>query len=204
MSRIANAEARPYRSELREQQADETRERILEATIRVMAKDAAGLSIPAIAREAGVSVPTVYRHFGNKAALLAAIYPYLGRRAGLQNLVVPTSVPEFKQMVLRIFSQLETLGEGTRQAMSSPASDELRRMQMPERIAVSRRFAATVLPNGTRVEQDRLARVLVVLSSSSAMRVWRDHIGTSVKQAADDIDWILRAAIASTTGRKDR
>ena len=169
-----------------------------------MARDTAGPSIPAIAREAGVSVPTVYRHFGNKAALLAAIYPYLGRRAGLQDLVVPTTVPEFRQMVLRIFGQLETLGEGTRLAMSSPASDELRRKQMPERIAVSRRLAATVMPHGTRVERDRLARVLVVLSSSSAMRAWRDHMGTSVEEAADDIDWVLRAAIAGTTGRKDR
>lgn len=204
MTRIDNVVGRPYRSSLREQQADETRDRILDATIQVMAADAAGVSIPAIAREAGVSVPTIYRHFRNKTALMAAIHPYLGRRAGIGDLVKPATVPEFRQMVVQIFSRLSSLGGEARFAMSTPASDEARRLQMPERIAASRRFAATVMPRGTRVEQERLTRVLLILSSSAAMRMWLDHLGSSVDEAADDIDWVLRTAIASTTGRNDR
>jgi len=205
MTRIANSNVtRPYRSELREQQVDETRDRILEATIRVMANGAASVTVPAIARAASVSVPTVYRHFRTKAELMAAIYPYLGRLAGLLDLISPTTVPEFHEMVLQIFGRLETLGDEARLAMSGPASDQARRTQMPKRIAVSRRFAAAVMPHGTQVERDRLARVLIVLSSSAAMRLWRDHLGSSVEEAADDVDWVLRAAIASTTGRNDR
>lgn len=204
MTRIANEASRTYRSELRAQQAEQTRDRILEATIRVMAHGGGTGSIPSIAREAGVSVPTVYRHFRTKAELTAGIYPYLARRAGLREFVAPVTVPEFREMVLRHFGRLETLGEEVRLAMSSPASEEARRLQMPDRIAISRRFAATVMPEGTRVEQQRLARVLLVLSSSSAMRTWRDHLGSSVEQAADDIDWVLRAAIASTIGRNDQ
>ena len=46
--------------------------------------------------------------------------------------------------------------------------------------------------------------MLVVLTTSSAMRVWREHLGSSVEEAADDIDWVLRAAIASTTSEGDR
>jgi AcrR family transcriptional regulator len=204
MTRIANEAGRPYRSALRERQAEETRDRILEATIRVMATGAGSGSIPTIAREAGVSVPTVYRHFRTKSELMAAIYPFLSRRAGLRDLIMPVTVPEFREMVVQVFSRLETLGDEARLAMSSPASDEIRRQQMPERIAISRRFATAVMPHGSRVEQHRLARVLLVLSSSSAMRMWRDHLGSSVDEAADDIDWVLRAAIASTTGRNDR
>ena len=201
---MANEVGRPYRSALRERQAEETRDRILEATIRVMAAGAGSGSIPTIAREAGVSVPTVYRHFRTKAELTAAIYPFLSRRAGLRDLIVPVTVPEFREMVFQVFSRLETLGDDARLAMSSPASDEIRRLQMPERIALSRRFAATVMPDGTRSEQHRLARVLLVLSSSSAMRMWRDHLGSTVDEAADDIEWVLRAALASTTGRNGR
>jgi hypothetical protein len=36
------------------------------------------------------------------------------------------------------------------------------------------------------------------------MRIWRDHLGSSVDEAADDIVWILRAAIATAQGTKAR
>jgi hypothetical protein len=85
MTRLANNQQRSYRSELRAEQAEETRVRILDATVRVLARGEATLSIPAIAREAGVSVPTVYRHFGTKAELLASVYPHLVRRTGVDS-----------------------------------------------------------------------------------------------------------------------
>jgi hypothetical protein len=47
-----------------------------------------------------------------------------------------------------------------------------------------------------------LARVLIILSSSSAMRMWLDHLGSSVDEAADDVEWLIRAVIASTEGRR--
>ncbi|MEP7040551.1 MAG: helix-turn-helix domain-containing protein [Chloroflexota bacterium] len=207
MTRIATPSARPYRSELRARQAEETRSRILDATIRVMAKGIASVSIPDVAREAGVSVPTVYRHFGTKAALLTAIYPHLARRAGLgelSELVEPESVDEFSEMVRTLFGRLETLGDEARIAMSSPASEDARRSQMPRRYAMSRRFAATVMPSADAADLDRLARLLIVLASSSAMRMWRDHLGSSVDEAADDIHWLLRSITAPAQMRKTR
>lgn len=204
MTRIANKTGREYRSQLREEQAEETRNRILEATLRVMAAGIASVSVPAVAREAGVSVPTVYRHFGTKGDLLSAVYPYLSMRAGLRDLIVPETIEEFREMVHTLFGRLESLGGVARAAMTSAASDEPRRMQMPERKAMSRRFVAGVMAHATATEQDRLARVLLVLASSSSMRMWREQIGSSVDEAADDIDWVLRTLVASTGERKDR
>lgn len=204
MTRIATSQARTYTSQLRAQQADETRSRILDATIRVMARGVGTLSIPDVAREAGVSVPTVYRHFGSKRALLAAVHPHLGRRAGIGDVVAPASVDEFREMVRTVFARLESLGDEALIAMSSPAADEVRRGQMPQRYAMSRRFAATVLPHADAADQDRLARVLIVLASSGAMRTWRDHLGLSVDVAAEDIHWLLRAITTPAAKRKDR
>jgi hypothetical protein len=61
MTRLANNKApmRQYRSDLRAQQVEETRARILEAALRVMADGFASVSIPNVAREAGVAVPTI-------------------------------------------------------------------------------------------------------------------------------------------------
>src|SRR5439155_3179158 len=96
MTHIVRNKSRKYGSPLRAQQAEETRERILDATGRVMAEGLAFVSIPQVAREAGVSVPTVYRHFATKRDLLAAVYPHEVRRAGLGELVMPRSIDELR------------------------------------------------------------------------------------------------------------
>ena len=204
MTRIAKREARAYTSQLRTEQAEGTRERILDATISVAARSPAGISIPDVAREAGVSVPTVYRHFRTKGELFAATYPHLGRRAGIGEIVEPQSVEEFHQLVRKIFGGLDSLGEDARRAMVSASGDEARRAQMPARLAMSRRFAQKVAPGASKLELDRMARVFVVLTTSSAMRVWRDHLGSTVDEAADDIIWMLQTAIQAANRRRDR
>jgi AcrR family transcriptional regulator len=201
MTRIANAKSRAYGSPLRAQQAEETRERILDATGRVMARGVAFVSIPQVAREAGVSVPTVYRHFATKRDLLAAVYPYAVRRAGMDELVIPLSMDELRGGLRTYFARTDSFDDLARAAMASPASDEVRRLNMPDRVAIFRRVANSIEPRPSKADRDRIARLLVVLTASSALRLWRDQLGSSVDEAADDVDWVLRAVIASATSR---
>jgi AcrR family transcriptional regulator len=201
MTRIVNARVRPYGSPLRAQQAEETRGRILDAAVRVIARGIASVSIPAVAREAGVSVPTVYRHFGTKRDLLAALYPHVRRRAGLDQLVLPRSMEELLNGLPAHFQRTDSLGDLARVAMASAASDEVRAVNMPERLALFRRLADAIVPRPSEADRDRIARLLVILTASSALRMWRDQLGSSVEEAADDVDWVVRAAIASATSR---
>ena len=198
MSRIANT-GRPYRSELREQQAEETRARILDAVMRVTAGGLAFVSVPAVAREAGVSVPTVYRHFATKHDLLAAVYPHVLRRAGFDQVVVPTSIDELRHGLRAHFERTDSLGDLARAAMASPASDEVRRLNIPLRLAAFRKVADSIEPKPTEVNRDRIARLLVILTASSALRLWRDQLGSSVEEAADDVDWALRAITSAAS-----
>lgn len=202
MTRIANQKGRPYRSELREQQAEETRARILDATVNVMARGIVSLSIPDVAREAGVSVPTVYRHFRTKDALLAAVYPHVARRSGLDRLVPPSTIDELRDGVRSYFNHLDSFDDLARAAMASPAAEHVRRISMASRIALFRRVPEAVTPALAEADRDRIARLLVVLTASSAQRMWRDQFGATVDEAADDIDWAIRAAIAAATPRK--
>jgi len=65
---------RPYRSERRREQAEQTRERVRDAAARLFeARGYEGASIAAIAEEAGVSAESVYAHFGNKRTLLGEL-----------------------------------------------------------------------------------------------------------------------------------
>jgi AcrR family transcriptional regulator len=64
--------SRPYRSELRQQQAAETRRRVVEAAVRLFSRQGyRATTFAQLAREAGVSVKTVQDH-GPKSALLQA------------------------------------------------------------------------------------------------------------------------------------
>jgi len=201
MTRIANDTSRAYRSELRAEQAEATRARILDATVRLTAAGLATLSIPAVAREAGVSVPTIYRHFATKRDLLAAIYPHVVRRAGLDQLVMPRSMDELLDGLRPYFERTDSLGDLARVAMASPASEAVRALNMPDRLAIFRRIADSVVPKPSEADRDRIARLLVILTASSALRLWRDQLGSSVEEAADDVDWVIRAVIASATPR---
>jgi AcrR family transcriptional regulator len=201
MTHISDGEPRAYRSELRAERADETRRRILDATVRVMSGGIATLSIPAVAREARVSIPTIYRHFGTKQDLLAAVYPHLERRAGRGELVVPTSIDQLRVGVRALLDHLDAFDDLARAAMASPAAAEARAMSMPRRLGMTRRLAETIDPPLTEVDRDRLARLLVILTSSGSLRTWRDHLGLTADGAADDIEWVIRSVLAGISSR---
>jgi len=66
--------ARQYDRSTRDRQARETRRRIVEAAAELFVRDGYGAaSVAAIAREAGVAVPTVYAAFKSKANVLRAV-----------------------------------------------------------------------------------------------------------------------------------
>jgi AcrR family transcriptional regulator len=202
MSRIAKGSRREYHSALREQQAEETHRRILDATVRVMAGGLANTSIPAVAREASVSIPTVYRHFATKEELFAALYPHMVYRTAAARLRLPTSLDEFGPLLAAHFTSLDGIGDVERAAMASPAAREVRRANMPERIALTRRLTGAIVPTGSSVDRDRLTRLLVVLTGTAAFRTWRDDLGCSPEQAADDVDWAVKTLIAASAGRE--
>ncbi len=202
MTRIANS--RTYRSKLREEQAEATRARILDATGPLMARGVTSLSIPAVAREAGVSVPTVYRHFATKQQLIEAIYPHVMRRAAINQPPPPRSITELRDGVRGYLEHLDSLDDQARAAMASGAADEVRGATMPFRVAVFREVADSVEPKLADADRDRIARLLVVLTQSSSLRMWRDHLGMSIDEVAEEIDWVVKAAIAAATKRSGR
>ena len=192
-----DARSRPYRSELREEQAESTRSRILDATMRVMSRGVASLSIPAVAREAGVSTPTVYRHFGTKHDLLDALYPHAEERAGLGGLVLPRTIGELRAGVRHLLDHIDAFDDLTRAAMASPASEEVRHRSMPRRVGLARAAVDRIEPPLPEESRDRIARLVVILTSTSALRTWRDHLGVSPGQVAEEVDRVVRAAIAA-------
>lgn len=78
---------RRYHSPKRERQAQQTREQIVEAARRLFASDGfAKTTVEAIAREAGVSVQTVYASVGSKRGIVQALLDRMEVEGGNENL----------------------------------------------------------------------------------------------------------------------
>ena len=207
MTRITKAKAatptpREYRSELRQQQAQDTRSRILDAGLRMTVDGVAGISVPNLARAAGVSVPTVYRHFKTKQDLLVELYPHALRRSGRSLPPPPTSLADLRRAVAEYVAHLDSLDEVMRVAMASPAAEEVRAQSMGRRLEAFRPLIEGIEPPLSNADRERILRLLVVLTQSSALRTLRDHLGQSPEQVAADVDAFIRAAVAAAQRRK--
>jgi len=186
---------RRYQSRLRTEQAEATRERILEALIRTMANGVATLSVPDVARAAQVSIPTVYRHFGTKAGLIAALGPYVATKAGLVPAEMPHTVDEIGGAILEVFHHLEGMDGTLRAAMASELGQDMRHAAMPARRAMHRDVMRRSAPDVAEDELERLTDLSIALLSSGAYRVYRDYLGLSVNEAADRAAWALRTLV---------
>lgn len=81
MTDVSRDVKRPYRSERRREQAEQTRARILDAAAQAFRERGyERASIAAIAEDAGVAEETVYAHFKNKRTLLGELVRRAVRR----------------------------------------------------------------------------------------------------------------------------
>ncbi len=195
MKRITNVKrrskrSRTYESPLRDEQAEVTRQRILDALVRTMGKGVAGLSVPAVAAEARVSVPTVYRHFRTKAELVAALAPYLARKTGLMEFP-DVEGDDLGAVARELYRRNEAMDAEVRAAMASQLGQEVRRRTMPERVSLIRKAIAERVPGVKGAELDRLTRVLLILMSSATMRAYKDYLGMGAMEAAEDVAWTV-------------
>lgn len=185
---------RTYHSPLREQQVADTRERILDGLVKTMAHGLAEVSMPAVAREAGVSVATVYRHFPSKQALFEAMPEYMARRTGADQLRVPETYEELERSIRLVYANIDGVDDVLKAALDSPLGDKARRAQMPQRLAFIEATIAALAPGLAEPARSRIMRLMLVLTSSGAQRML-SAAGRDPRAAADDATWALRTLI---------
>ncbi len=88
--------------------------------------------------------------------------------------------------------------------MASPGASEVRHATMPTRYDRVRRLADSIKPKLRKADRDRITRLLVVLTASASLPMWRDHLELSPDEVPDDVDWIVRAAVAAASETKER
>jgi AcrR family transcriptional regulator len=170
---MAKRVKRKYDTTSRRQQADQTRDRILEAARRVISQNGfADATFEAIAAEAGVAAPTVYAAYGSKSGILQALMTRAAFNSTYENVVRealesddPVTRLRFAARIARgIFDSLRSEAEVLRGA-TAIAPDFIRERE--------------------RIRYERQEGVVQVLDQKGALRT-----GLTVSMARD-ILWTL-------------
>ncbi len=186
---------RPYRSERRREQAEQTRTRILDAAGELFVDGGfAGTSIAAIAGRAGVSAETVYQAFGSKPALLDALVrraARLGDEAPIPEQAGPRAVAaecdqrtQLELFAADIVRRLERVGPlmavVDAAAVSEPAIAELQRGIDRARRAGLAEFVAALSARGPlAVDRDAAVDTVWAMASSDLQQLLMRRRGWS-------------------------
>jgi AcrR family transcriptional regulator len=200
---------RTYRSPLRDERAVQTRARILDGLVQVMARNGiAELSIPLIARAAGVSIPSVYRYFPTKKHLITALDEYAHEKGSFTpDEFGPLDTPEdLAKHVPLAFKRREAIESTLSAAMNSQLGYKIRHQEFLER---AKHFSKALEPATKRLsakERQWLTDVVFVLSSYACVRAFRDYLGMNTEEAGKRVAWAIRvlARGASSPSGKNR
>lgn len=190
---------RPYKSKIRKQQKQQTRTRILEGLITVMADGITDVSIPAVAEASEISVPTIYRYFPTKQALISALPAYLAEKIGVPPLVSQPSLENYLEMTQAFYAKADSMDESMRAAAMSEAAMNIRRTTRPERLQMVENMLLPYMADLSADEQERLRNVVLVLATSVVIRAFTDYLDLSWQEAADHATWAIQMLLKGAT-----
>lgn len=185
---------------LRDAHKRATRARIVRAVAELVA-DAhpASVSVPAVAKRAGVGVATVYRYFPTKEALLDASAMVLGDDAKLSSLdAYPSSFEEAAALLPDQFAAIARQIPLARNQLASPLGRELRRVRWEaKQVALGRALAGSGIDPASAAGA-RLAAIADVLTSSTAVLELHDKAGIPIDVATEHVLWALDVLTKAT------
>lgn len=186
-------ETRKYESPLREQQRADTRRRILDAAIELLA-DENELSIPDVAARAGVATRTVYFHFESKAALIDALSQVLDEEVGI--FTFPESAQELVDYSDEFWEGFVENEQLWRALIFSRAGRDVSKRGRDRRVTSFQRSLESHLAGLDEGDQ-LLATAVVYLQFGPALRLaLLDNFGLTAEQAGRGATWAIRTLIA--------
>lgn len=175
---------------------EQTRARILDAVVAILARDVAELSVQAVARESGISRPTIYRHFRSKREMIDAVGEAYEKKLGVDPETFPRDLDSMLQHVPEVFARSESVDDSFRAAVwSTAARGASQRRARARRLEEMRALLAPATRGMSQDDLERLARVATVLCSSSTRRAFHDLIGLGPADAASCVTWAIRRLV---------
>ncbi len=179
---------------LAEQRAAVTRDAIIEATQTLLIeKHPATLSIPAVAKQAGVSVRTVYRYFPNKQELLDGVAKHFPSRSHTDGRWVLDSFDDNEDGLIRLWSSFTENLPAVRAEHQSPAGAELRERRLGETRVQMAKLISTNFPGAPQHELDVMVDLTIAITSSSMFLELHERLGRGAEESARLAIWLAKA-----------
>ena len=199
MSRsIPSTTARRYSSPVRERQAENTRQRILEALAHQLGRPGAvDVNVTEAAKEAGVSVRTVYHHFPDRTARVEALAEWTRDALGPVDhpLVTADDIPGFTRAA---YARAERNEAFWRIGMVPGLSSDVRRARHDRVRKRIRELLDEIGAPGP--ETERATAAIILLESPEGGVVLVDMLGLSFMDAADAAAEAIAAVISQLKG----
>lgn len=178
------------KTSLREQQRAVTRDRIISAlTELIRTNHPMDVTMAAVAAEAGVSEPTLYRHFPNKRVLFGALGSELYRQSTRG--VAPAGLDDLAAFLPKLYQFMEANEAVVRWNLSAP-KDQAVRPSTEERIPILRQALNEELKGLADEDATFLLRGVLLLTSSIGWLYWQDNLDLDAEEAAKTSAWLLR------------
>jgi AcrR family transcriptional regulator len=189
--------SRRYESPTRRAHAEETRTKILRALVDLIVEEGPGtISIPDVARRAGVSVRTVYHYFPTKEALfdgLTVAIPSLVEQPDGPIPREPRSPAELVAALAPAYRYLEANRRMFRALSVSELGGRIASARQSER---ADRIDSALEPLRDRLDPDeyrQLRGVIGLLSSFAGFDALTTVWGLTCAEASDAAGWAIRA-----------
>ena len=148
-----------------------------------------------VAARAGVSEPTLYRHFPTKRDLFAALATMQFSRV-TQGLA-PHDLDELASALRTVYRRAEEMEGVVRWTLAAPDPDGVPRPNVDARLAMLRTALADALASLDEGDREPLLHTVLLLTAPMAWLYWRDYLGLSTDAAADLAAWAIRRLAAN-------
>lgn len=184
---------RAYRSALRHEQAQATRQRIVDALIAQAAEvGRTDFAIAEVAARAGVAERTVYRHFPTREAMLDAINQEADAGARAIEVRDPESMVEHLHALFAWFEDNPQLIEATH---VTGVGREVRARGRRARGERTRQIIEVMLADLDEAARLRAFAAFRTMFGSATWRTMRHELGLTAEQTRDAVDWVLRLVL---------
>lgn len=192
---------RRYESAVRDERASRTRAALLDACEELLLElPVERVTLPEVARRAGVSKPTAYSHFPDQDALMAAFLDHMRDRIGMDHDTLSRTPPSgLPRAVVDNYRRYEKNAQVVRRIMDSPSYERVRLARKVDRAAVALPAWRGRAPD--RVLRERLAAVYLLVTPPS-WRWLRDTWGLSPEEAARAASWAMSVLVAALEGER--
>lgn len=188
----STARSRPYRSTLRQKQAEATRELILQALAQQLAEEGLqDFSIADAAQRAGVATRTIYRYFPNREVLLDAVGEWVDQQLG--DLPYPTTSMEVADLAEQAFPRFEQQAVLIQALLLSKLGKSVR-----SRLRSKRRQSVEDVLSPLTGDLDSARAVRAVIGHLVTAETWkhlRDEFGVSGEASAKAVAWAIRTLV---------